>query len=401
MTTERRESLLVFRLQRPILITGAIATSLLLLGVLVAGRAQFFKSYLVGMIFITSLTIGAVGVLAMQYLTGGMWGLAARKSLEAAARTFPFVALAFMPVLLGLHDLYIWTDQELVAHDQVLQSKAKWLNESFFIGRTIGYFVIWSAIAYFLTRWSRQYEETGSPWTAARIRTLSAAALLVMTLTVTFASVDWMMSLEPHWYSTMYGISFIVGSLLSALAFVSLVAVLLSEYEPLAEIFRPQTYRDLGNLMLAFVMLWAYTAFSQFMLIWYGNIREEAPYYIPRTHGVWGFVAVLLIVFHFFLPFVMLLNRQIKDRPRTLGVVASLILIMRMLDHYWIITPAFREHGGGHGEEHAAAFNGHWMDPLALIGLTGLWMALFLWQLEKRPLVPRNEPVLEEALSHG
>lgn len=398
MTTVQREALRIFRWQRPILMGSAVSMLLLVLSALLIdhGRTQFFRSYLLGAVFITSIALGSVGVLAMQYLTGGQWGVAIRKSLEAAARTLPLVALAFLPVLFGLHDLYEWTHDEVVAHDPVLQTKVRYLNEPFFIARTAAYFLIWIGIAYFLTRWGREYEETASPWTAVRIGRMSAGGLLVLALTLTFASVDWMMSLEPHWYSTMYGISFLVGCLLAAMAFASLVASLLTEYEPLAEIFSPRTYRDLGNLMLALVMMWAYTAFSQYMLIWYGNLREEVPYYIPRTQGGWGVVAAMLIVFHFFLPFGLLLMREIKDRPRTLGFVAALILVMRIVDHFWIIAPAFREHG-----EHAGAFRLHWMDLLAVIGLTGLWVALFLWQLEKRPLLPRSEPVPQEALSHG
>lgn len=400
MTTEQRESLVVFRLQRPVLIGSAIALALCLLGALLThdGLTQFLRSYLVGLVFITGLAIGAVGVLAMQYLTGGMWGAAIRKSLEAASRTLPLIGLAFIPLLFGIGRLYLWSHEDVVAHDKVLQSKAAYLNAPFFIGRTIAYFAIWLLIVHLLNRWSREYEETGNAWAALRVRRLSAAVLLILAVTLTFASVDWVMSLEPHWYSTMYGISFMVGSMLSALALASLIASLLSEYEPLSEIFRAVTYRDLGNLLLAFVMLWAYTAFSQFLLIWYGNIREEVPYYIPRTHGGWGVIALLLVLFHFFLPFGLLLMRRIKDNPQTLRVVALLILFMRILDHYWIIAPAFREHGA---EGHGAAFHPHWMDPLAILGLSGLWFAAFLWQLERRPLVPRNDPVLEEALSHG
>lgn len=398
MTTQHREALLAFRLQRPAFVAGAIATALLLLAAFFAadGRAHFFRAYLVGWIFIFTVSIGAIGLLAIQYLTGGMWGVVVRRPLEAATRTLPIVALAFLPLLLGMHDLYEWTHEDVVATDEILKGKSPYLSEPFFIVRAVFYFVVWIGIAYFMNRWSRDYEETASPWIALRLRNLSAATLLVLGLTLTFASVDWLMSLEPHWYSTMYGISFMVGCLLSAMAFVSLMATVLSEYEPLAEIFTRRTYRDLGNLMLAMVMLWGYTAFSQFMLIWYGNLREEVPYYIPRTRGAWGFIAILLILFHFFLPFALLLIRDIKDRPRTLGITAGLILIMRMLDHYWIIAPAFREHGAEH-----PGFTGHWMDPLALIGFSGLWVGVFLWQLEKRPLIPRDEPVLEEALSHG
>lgn len=400
MTTQHRERLLAFRLQRPALMVGGIAMALLILSALVVhdGARHFFRAYLVGFIFIFTIAVGALGLLAIQYLSGGMWGVVIRKSLEAAARTLPFVALAFLPLLLGMHELYEWTHDEVVAADPLLKFKSRYLNEPFFMLRALAYFVIWTAFSMLMVRWGRDYEETASPWIALRIRSLSAASLVVLTLSLTFASVDWLMSLEPHWYSTMYGISFVVGCLLSALAFVSLMTTLLAEYEPLAEIFSPRTYRDLGNLMLALVMLWAYTAFSQFMLIWYGNLREEVPYYIPRMHGFWGFLAVLLILFHFFLPFSMLLMRAIKDKARTLGMVAVLILFMRMVDHYWIIMPAFRDHSAG-GEH--SGFSGHWMDPLGMIGLAALWLGLFLWQLEKRPLIPRNEPILEEAMSHG
>ncbi|HXI11341.1 MAG TPA: hypothetical protein VNM92_01680 [Thermoanaerobaculia bacterium] len=384
----------VTRLETPALIAGVIGLVLCAIGAFV-DSTQFFRSYLVAYIFVIGIALGSLGVLMIQFLTGGTWGVLIRRSLESATRTLPLLAIAFIPLALGMQRLYIWTDHNLVAHDHVLHAKAPYLNVTFFLVRTAFYFAVWILFSTLLNRWSKRYEETSMPELGLRLRHVSAAGLLVMAITLTFASIDWMMSLEPHWYSTMYGISFIIGNCLSALAFSSAMVVLMSREEPISAVARPVHFRDLGNLIFAFVMLWAYTAFSQFMLIWYANIREEVPWYTRRMSGGWGTIAALLIVFHFFLPFFVLLIRAIKDNPRYLGLVALFVLLMRAVDVFWLIAPGF------HPEQAVAPFSVHWMDPAAIVGLGGLWLFFFLRFLRQHPVLPFNEEYVQEALSHG
>ena len=391
----------LFRLQTPALIVGVLATIGLLIGAFTEPD-QFFRSYLMGWILLVMISAGSLGLLMMQYLTGGRWGVLIRRPAEAAAGTIPIVGLAFIPLLFGMHSVWEWSHAEVVQHDALIRHKEPYLNASFFTGRAIFFFLFWSVMAFLLVRWSKRLDVHHDRWLELRMRKLSGFGLVALTLTLTFASVDWLMSLEPHWFSTMYGISFVVGCLLSAWAVLTISVVLLSRTAPYGGIVEAQNFRDLGNLMFAFVMLWAYTAFSQFLLIWYGNIREETPYYVVRAHGGWGVIAAALLVFHFFLPFTLLLMRAIKDRPRTLGMVAALMLFMRMVDLFWITAPAFRQ--GGHGGEaasHEASFHLSWMDPLAFIALLSLWTVLYLRRLAARPLLPEYEPYVKEALGHA
>jgi hypothetical protein len=359
---------------------------------------QFFRSYLVAFIFVFATAIGCLGILMLQYVTGGYWGILIRRILEAGTRTLPLIALLFVPILFGIHELYVWSHEDVLATDALVQAKSVYLNSGGFILRAVIYFLIWLSLGFFTIRWTDQYEDDPSPAYLVRLRRLSAFGIIAIVFTTTFASIDWMMSIEPHWFSTMYGISFAVGAALSGFAFAIIALVLLSNAPPFAGLLVPVNFRDLGNLLLASVMMWAYTAFSEFMLIWYGNLREEVPWYLVRIHGGWGVVAALLIVFHFFLPFTLLLMRGVKDRAKALAIVAVLVLVFRAVDVWWLLAPGF----GGHGEEDAAAgFHFSWVDPVATIGLFSLWVAVVIGRLRKRPLLPAHEPLLEEAVSHG
>jgi len=377
------------RAQLPALLLGVVALAALGFSSLQNADA-FFRAWLIGFLFWFGVAIGSLGILMLQYLTGGAWGVVMRRPLEAASRTIPLVAVFFVPIVLGLHSLYEWTHADVVAKDALLQHKAPYLNAPFFVGRAVFCFALWIVFAYLLSRWSREYESSGDPWYALRLRAISAAGLLLLGLTLTFASVDWMMSIEPHWFSTMYGISFVIGNLLTGFAFTIIMVVLLAGVDPLSRVVKPLNFRDFGNLQLAFIMLWAYTAFSQFLLIWYGNLKEEIPYYLRRMNEGWGAVAAILIVFHFFLPFVMLLMRDIKDRPKTLGVVSFLILLMRVLDLRWLISPAFEP-----------AFHFDWRISAAVIGLGGIWFALYVRLLRGNTMVPLNEPYVQKALGEA
>jgi len=381
--------------QRRSLLVGAGSLVLCLIGALLNPQ-QFFRSYLLAYVFWVGIPLGCLAILMLQYLSGGMWGAVIRRLLESGTKTLPLMGLLFVPLVFGLRDLYAWARPEEVARDPLLQHKSLYLNVPFFLARTVFYFVAWIGVAHFLNKWSLEQDQLINPGRERRFRLLSGPGLVLYGLGVTFASIDWVMSLEPHWYSTIYGALFIVGRGLLAFAFVITVAALLvgrvgtQESASLQEVMTPARFHDLGNLLLAFVMLWAYMAFSQFLIIWSGNLTEEVPWYVHRVQGGWGQIALLLILFHFAVPFFLLLLRGIKRNPRALAIVAGAVIVMRVVDMYWLVVPAF----------HPGNLYIHWMDFLALIGLGGIWFAAFIWQLKKRPLLPLHDPTLQEALEH-
>lgn len=343
---------------------------------------QFFRSYLVAYLFWSGIALGCLPILMLQYITGGMWGAVLRRVLESGTRTIPVMAVLFLPIVFGLHHLYEWTHADVVAHDRILQLKASYLNVPFFLGRAALYFVVWIGVMMLLNRWSSAQDENDDPQLGKRLHYMSRAGLLLYALTMTFASIDWAMSLEPHWYSTIYGILFIGGQVLSAFAFVIPVTAWLADRAPLSEIISADVFHDFGKLLLGFIMLWAYFALSQFLITWSGNLPEEIPWYLRRTAGGWQIVSIILILFHFMLPFLILLSRDIKRNPKRLAVVALGLIVLRFVDVFWLITPAFSPD----------AITFHWMDPLAAIGLGGLWLYFFVGQLKGRPLLPVNDP---------
>ena len=380
----------VARVQMPALAVGIAGLLVAAFGWFTSAPA-FYKAWLPAFVFWFLVAAGALGVLMLQYVTGGEWGVLIRRPLGAAARTIPLFLLFGLPIALGLEHVYVWANHDAVAHDPLLQQKQFWLNPTAWIVRALVYFAIWTLWAWRVRLLSLDFARTRSPYTELARRRWSAAGLLMIVLTLTLASVDWVMSLEPKWYSSMFGISFTVGAGLSAFAFVTFFLTLLSGTRAMKDLHKPQHIRDLGNLMLAFTMLWAYTAFSQFLLIWYGNIKEETPYYLKRMHGGWGVLALLLIVFHFFLPFFLLLMRGIKDRPKTIAVVTILLLIMRFVDTFWLIAPA---HFGEH-------FHFSWITLFAFLGIGGVWLWAFIGQLKGQTIIPIHETWVEEAIREG
>jgi hypothetical protein len=380
----------VASLQRLALVVGVAGLALCAVG-FAANRAHFFKAYLLAYVFWIGIALGSLAISMLHHLSGGAWGVVIRRVLEAASRTLPFMALLFLPIAFGIHELYLWANPEAVAKDAILQHKAAYLNVRFFIIRAAIYFVIWSALAYLLSKWSLEQEQRGETGQALRMQRLSGLGLVLYALTILFMSVDWIMSLDPHWFSTIYGILFMGGQGLSAFAFAIAVAVLLSRTEPMSRVIAPAHLHDLGKLMLAFVMLWAYFSFSQFLIIWSANLPEEIPWYLRRWGGGWQWVGLLLIFGHFVLPFVLLLSSDIKRSGRTLIGVAVTIILMRIVDLFWNIGPL-------HDEE---SFGATWLDAVAPVALGGIWLAIFLWQLQTRPLLPMGEPYLAEALEHG
>lgn len=376
------------RVQHTRIVAGAVAAVLLLIGAFI-NPDQFFQSYLFGWLFWTSLSVGALAILMLHHLVSGGWGFMIQRLLEAAVRTIPVMALLFLPLLLGLDNLYIWARPAEVAKDHVLQHKAVYLNTSFFIARAALYFAAWIGFGWALLRWSAEVDRTGDPVYTRKLQLAGGPGLVVYALTLTFASVDWVMSLEPHWASTMYGVIFMVGSALSALALATAALARFSRFPPFAGTVATSHFHDLGNLLFAFVMLWAYVSFSQFLIVWSGNLPEETPWYIRRMSGGWEWIALTVIVFHFFVPFLLLLSRPIKRGPATLQKIALWIVFMRLLDLFWVMKPSFRPRG----------FHLHWMDIVAPVAFGGIWLTAFLWNLKAHPALPANDPRMIEALA--
>ena len=369
-------------MQRKALMVGLGALALAVLGGLV-NRAAFFQAYLLGYVFWTGIAVGCLGLLMLHHLVAGRWGYVIQRLLEAGVRTLPLLALLFVPLLFGLQDLYVWARPEVVATDALLQYKQRYLNGPAFFGRAACYFLIWIGTGTILTMLSaRQDQGIGTGPLTRRLQVVSGPGLILYGMAVTFAAVDWVMSLEPHWFSSIYGVVFLVGQALLALAFVTRVVVCLANRPPIQGAMGPTQLHDLGNLLLAFVMLWAYIAFSQYLIIWSGNLPEENHWYLHRMAGGWGAVALLLIVFHFVVPFLLLLSRTTKRRAKMLGAVAAGILVVRLIDLFWLIAPAL----------HAEGFHLHWLDLVLPIGLGGLWLATFLGLLKRRPLLAERDP---------
>ncbi|HEX7192388.1 MAG TPA: hypothetical protein VF381_12545 [Thermoanaerobaculia bacterium] len=380
----------IARYQMPALIAGILGAIACVIGYFV-DPATFFRSYLPGYIFWFQIVAGSLGVLCLQYVTGGEWGILIRRPLGAAARTIIWMVVLFIPIVLGMKYLYIWTDHTVVANDASLTSKAGYLNITSFLIRTAVYFALWILWAWRIRYLSLRFYEDRSPYTELSRRKWAASGLVMIVLSMTFAGIDWMMSIEPKWSSTMYGINFFIGAGLAAYAFVTFFLTRLARTPAMHDILKPNHFRDLGNLMLAFVMLWAYTAFSEFLLIWYANLKEEIPHFLVRRAGAWGALAIFLIIFHFFLPFFMLLMRAIKDRPGTIGVVAIIILVARYAGIYWLTEPSW---SGEH-------FHYSWMALASLVGVGGLWLYLFIGQLKGQTIIPIHETWVDEALREG
>jgi hypothetical protein len=380
--------------QRAGLLVGGVGLVVGVAGMLLgAGPEQFFRSYLIGFMFCLGISLGSMAVAMIHHLTGGGWGMVSRRPLEAAGRTLPLVTLYFVPIVVfGMAPLYSWARPAVVAHDPVLQLKSLYLNVPFFLVRAAVYFLAWNLLALTMTRWSGEQDRAGLRpiGTERKFRLLSAGGLLVYALTITFASIDWVMSLDPHWFSTIFGILFMGGQGLAALAFVIIVLASVSDLPPFAGVIKPLHFHDLGKLMFAFVMLWAYFSFSQFLIIWSGNLPEEIPWYLERMHGVWGFIAIALIVVQFAAPFLLLLSRELKRNARMLRNVALIVLGMRFFDLLWLIKPG------------AEGLHLHWMDFIVPAGLFGLWLFVFVGQLRRRPALPVYDPYFAEAMAvHG
>ncbi len=374
--------------ERRALLAGVILAVLAGIGGLF-NSAQFFRSYLVSYLFFLGIALGSLGLLMTQYMTGGAWGVVTRRIFEAATRTLPGLAVLFVPLLFGLHALYPWSHPQIVAADDVLRHRAGYMNAPFFTIRAVLYFAIWIGLTYILNRWSVREDEQGSQ--QEKFERISPIGLILYVFTVTFSSVDWAESIFSDWYSTMWGFLFVAGEGMTAISLAICSIALLARFSPLQRFASPKIVSDLGKLLLMFVMLWAYFAFSQLLIVWSGNLKGEIPWYLARWHGSWKAVGAALILLEFIVPFLLLLSKNLKQKPGLLTGVVALLLVMRLVNLYWVVMPDLYPQG----------LQLHWLQFVLPLGFGCLWVGGFLWQLRQRPLLPEHAVNLKEALKHA
>ena len=358
---------------------------------------QFAPSWLIGFLFCTGLSCGSLALLMLQHMSGGQWGLVTRRIFEAGSRLLPYCIILFIPVAAFAPKLYLWAQPAVVSGDEILKHKAPYLNLTFWIVRAAVCFAFFWLCSMLLNKWSAAQDRGELAVTEAdtrRFRVVSAPGLVFFILLMSLAGVDWLMSLDPHWYSTIYGLILVVGQGLSALSFAVAVLAIMAPREPMNRVLRASHFHDLGKLMLALVMLWAYFSFSQFLIIWAGNLPEEIPYYLARLTGGWKYLSLFLVFGHFGLPFCLLLSADLKKRPNLLARVAWFIVAIRLYDIIWLVAPTFN----------------HGVFPISLanagipLALGGGWVYLFAGQLQKHALLPVNDPYFKQMLAqphHG
>jgi hypothetical protein len=372
----------------PALGVGLAVVGGALLAVSGFGSQRMMAAWLVAFLFFLTIALGCLFFVLIHTAMAGSWGVVVRRVAENAAATVPLFALLFVPVVLGIHSLYHWSDPQALEHDALLRWKQPYLNEPFFLGRAAFYFLVWTGIALWARGLSRRQDQAADPVANARLRRYSAAMLIPLSLTVTFAAFDWIMSLAPHWYSTIFGVYAFAGGFVAGIALMTVVVVGLRG-AGLVPAITAEHLHDLGKLLFAFTVFWAYIAFSQFFLIWYGNIPEETVFFLARLQGGFKLVTIALAVGHFGVPFFFLMPRAVKRNPATLVGAALWLLAMHYVDVYWLVIPSIQGLGARPGLVDVAA--------LATVG--GVFLAGFGWLLVKSPLVPAFDPRLSESLA--
>jgi hypothetical protein len=384
----------VNRLQNGGLFVGGVAALIAIFGWLKA-PAEFSRAYIFSYMLILGLTLGSLGLLMLQHLTGGTWGIVIRRPLEAASRNLPIVAVLFVPVLLGMKYLYSgnseetgWLNAPKTGEHALSQWQQSYLTTGGFVTRAVIYFAIWIVLMLAFNAWSRsQDQQSDGEGLKQKMKAVAAPGVILYILAMTFAAVDWVMSLSPRWASTIYGFIFVAGQAIASMSLMIAVIVLLAGSEPFSGVIKKRHLHDLGKWLFTFNMLWAYFAFSQLLIIWSGNQPEEISFYRSRLNGQWGVVAVIVLVFCFAIPFLLLLSKDVKITASVISKVAIWMIFMRLVDLYWMTKPEFTEHALP-----------TWLDIVVPIALIGLWLGFFAWQLKKRPLLPLGDPNLSEAL---
>ena len=395
-------------LQRGALIVGAAGFAVWLFGWLLAAvlgdsamLMEVFFSYLFAFAFCLAIPLGSMAIGLIHNQTGGTWGLTIHRVLEAATRTVPLMAFLFLPVLCGLPHLYLWANGSATHGEHMhLEHKAAYLNVPWFMARAGVFFLAWIVVSLVLSQMWTALERHPDPLRARRLRLLSGLGFLVYAVGMTFAAIDWLMSLEPDWYSTIFGMLVVAGQMVPALAFAVAATAWLASFGRGTNV-EPEVWNDLGNLMLASVMFWAYLSFSQWLLIWAGNLSEEIPWYVRRTNGGWQVIGAFLATCYFGLPFVLLLSRQLKRSPRGLMTIGAALVLLSVVHHYWLIAPVYAARAAGRYDEYGPV-SVHWLDFGALAGVGGITFAMFLWNLRSQPLTPPSPLAVEsEAPSHA
>ncbi len=353
---------------------------------------QFMQAYLLGLMMWLGVTLGSMAILMLRHLTKGAWGMVIRRMMGAAMRNIALVTVFFVPiwieVFLGHHHLYPWLDPAKLAADAHLRWIAgKYLNAPGFIARSALYFLIWNLISFFLTKWSREQDSPTAPDHTARFKAVSGPGILLYAFTISFAVIDWVMSIDPGWISTIYGLLILIGQLLSALCLAIVIERILFRYKPMSELLKPEQVHDHGKFMLTFIMLWAYFSFSQWLIIWSGNLPDEITWYMRRLNNGWGWVGLLLVIGQFGGPFVLLLSRPFKRDVTKLVWLAVWMLLMRWVDLYWIIEPNF-----------STTFRVTLAEIVVPVAMGGLWLWYFCRNLMAMPLVPAYDPFAKEVL---
>lgn len=380
----------VSRIQFWVLAVGLIGLGCLAYGATV-DRRQFFFSYLFGYLFWLGVSLGCFLISMIHQLTGGRWGYPTRRFFEAGFLALPLMLVLFIPLCFGLPELYPWARPDVVAADKVLLERHAYQNPATYIGRSVAFLLIWIWMAYCLRKWSRQQDLAADAAPTRKARALSGIGIVLYGLLATAACVDWIMSLEAHWYSTLFAVIFIIGQVLAAFAFAIVLLTLFRAQEPFAETLNKTHYHHLGNLLLTFVLFWTYISFGQLLIIYSGDLPDELKWYLHRIAGHWKAVVWILAAFHFFLPFFLLLFRGIKRHVAPLAVLAGLIFVMHLLDVYWMVMPSL----------HSEGMDVSWQDFAAPMGIGGVWLAYFLSRLKAAPLLPQQDPGMQFAFTYG
>jgi len=375
---------------------GGLGLLLMIVGA-VTSPEKFYHAYLFSFLFVLGLTLGSLGLLMLQHLTSGIWGLVIRRPLEAASRNIWLVFLMFIPILFGMKYLYSgngtelgWLNSPKTGEHALTAWQQGYLTTNGYMARAVVYFAVWFLLVLLFNTWSKQQD--AHPEDRAlrqRIKSFAGPGVILYVLTLTFAVIDWAMSLSPHWASTIYGFIFVGGEAITAMCLMILVVVKLSHSEPYSGFLRARHLHDLGKLLFAFNMLWAYFAFSQLLIIWSGNQPEEISFYRTRLYGGWGGVAVIVLVLTFALPFLVLLSRDVKRSASLISKVAIWMLIFRVVDLYWMVKPEF-----------TSSPIPDWRDVVTPIALVGVWVGFYAMNLKQRPIIPLGDPKLEEVLAH-
>lgn len=372
----------------PIAVGVAIVGLLASVAAMLIDRQQFYHAWLVAFVYWFTLAAGGLFFTMLHHLVGATWSVVLRRLSEAVMSVLPFLIIAFLPIVFGLHDLYHWSDSEAVAHDELLQWKAPFLNPTFFYLRVVIYFAAWTLLTVLLNRVSRRQDGGHTPQMSSTIRKISAPGMILFALTITMASFDWLMSLDAHWYSTIFGAYVFSGAVVAFLSFMPLAAMYMRKRGVLAETITIEHYHDMGKLLFAFIVFWAYMAFSQYFLIWYGNIPEETIWFLHRWEGSWKSITLFLVFGHFIVPFFILITRGAKRNLGTLKIFTIWMLVMHWVDLYWVVMPGL----------HPDGIHFSWIDIAPMLLMGGAFVAVFWRFYSSRPPVPVGDPKLERSI---